>query len=68
MMVKSFRRIAIDSLTDEEIKEHREKLKSAGILDFRLLSDTKVIRFMAEKSKRNKNLINLEDLLKILQG
>jgi len=66
-MGRTFKRILIDSITEKEIREHREKLMKVGITDQRFLSDNKIIKFMAEKSKRNNKLISINEILRILQ-
>lgn len=67
-MSKTFKRVALDSETIKIINEHRERLKNVGILDERLLSDNRVIKFINEKARRNHKLISLEEILRILQS
>ncbi len=66
-MGKTLRRCAIDNITEEMIEEHREKLRKIGLVDKRLLSDNKVMKFICEKAKRNTKIIPLEEILLILQ-
>lgn len=66
-MGRTFKRVALDSLTLERINKNRMKLKNIGIIDERLLTDNKVIKFMDEKCIRNPKIITLEEILRILQ-
>lgn len=66
-MGRTFKRVALDSLTLEDINKHRLKLQKIGITDPRLLTDNKIIKFMNEKSVRNTKIIPLAEILRVLQ-
>lgn len=66
-MGRTFKRVALDSLTLDDIDKHRKKLEKIGITEPKLLTDNKIIKFMNEKSLRNPRIISLEEILRILQ-
>ncbi len=67
-MGKTFRQVKLDEINFKNIEFERRRLTNIGITDRRLLTNTKVLKFMAEKSKRNNRIIAFEEILRILQG
>lgn len=67
-MGKTFRQAKLDEINFKNIEFERRRLMNIGITDPRLLTPNKVLKFMAEKSRRNNRNIALEEILRILQG
>lgn len=67
-MGKTFRQAKLDEMNFKNIEFERKRLMSIGITDPRLLTPNRVMKFMAEKSKRNNKIIPTEEILRILQG